>query len=558
MSTLNQMLLAKLAHADDRPGLHYRDHGSWKNISWREAGERLRQLAGTLVALGLQPGERVAVLGDPHPGWINADFAILGLGGITVGIYPSLTAEQTAYQLAQSGSCIVLVDGPEQQAKVEGIRASLPALRAVLHWEERRGEALSPAAFEQRASKVQPSDIATLVYTSGTTGNPKGAMLTHGALASVAQATQKVMPLQAGESSICFLPLAHVLQRIGVYRALIEDISAYFCQRVEEVMDVLPLAQPSVLLSVPRMLEKIKAGIEGKVREQPARRQRIFGWALGVGRERSIVLEKGEEPGLGLRLRWALAQPVFRQVHARMGGKLRCFATGGAALNPEVARFFHALGIEVLEAWGLTETSAPAAMNRPGNFRFGTVGKPLPGTEVQLAEDGEIKVRGSGLFSGYWQDADATAAVMTTDGWFLTGDIGAWEDGFLKIIDRKKEILVTAGGKNIPPVNIEQKLQGGAIAQAVVIGEGHPYLVALFAPEPGMELPPAEAERLAAERVRAANAQLAPFEQIKKWAWLPEPLTPASGLLTPSLKIRRKPISAHYAEMIEGLYASPR
>jgi long-chain acyl-CoA synthetase len=558
MSTLNQMLLAKLAHADDRPGFHYRQHGSWKSVSWREAGEHLRELAGTLVALGLAPGERVAVVGDPHPAWVNADFAIMGLGGITVGIYPSLTAEQTAYQLAQSGSCIVLVDGPAQQAKIEGIRAGLPALRAVLHWEERRGEALSPAAFEERARKVQPSDIATLVYTSGTTGNPKGAMLTHGALSSVAKATQVAMPLNAGESSICFLPLAHVLQRIGVYRALLEDISAYFCQRVEEVMEVLPIAQPSVLLSVPRMLEKIKAGIEGKVQEQPARRQRIFAWALGVGRERSFLLEKGVEPGLSLRLRWALAQPVFRQVHARMGGKLKRFATGGAALNPEVARFFHALGIEVLEAWGLTETSAPATMNRPGNFRFGTVGRPLEGTEVRLAEDGEILVRGPGLFAGYWQEPEATAAVMTADGWFQTGDIGTWEDGFLKIIDRKKEILVTAGGKNIPPVNIEQKLQGGAIAQAVVIGDGRPYLVALFAPEPGMELSPEAAEKLGAERVAAANAQLAPFEQIKKWAWLPDPLTPASGLLTPSLKLRRKPIAAHYATLIEGLYAAPR
>jgi long-chain acyl-CoA synthetase len=307
------------------------------------------------------------------------------------------------------------------------------------------------------------------------------------------------------------------------------------------------------------MLEKIKSGVEARLAKESVAKRRIFAWALAVGTEASRRVERKEPlPGmLSAKLRVA-DRLVFRKVRARFGGELRLFAVGGARLDPEVGRFFHALGITVCEAWGLSETCAPATLNSPDDFRFGTVGKPLPGVTIRLAEDGEVLVKGPGLFREYWRDPVATAAAFTPDGFFRTGDVGELVDGYLKIVDRKKEILVTSGGKNIPPVNIEKRLEGGLVGQAVVIGDDRPYLVALLAPDAdhahGVD---AAALQAAGEaRVAEANAQLAPFEQIKRFAWLPEPLTPDNGLLTPTLKLKRRAIAERYRDVIEGLYAA--
>jgi long-chain acyl-CoA synthetase len=553
MATINRLILNRMQTSHKaHPTMFFMEGERQVGLSWNDAKAQILKIAASLVALGIKKGDRVAILGEPHPTWIFTDMAVLLLGGITVGIYPTLTVEQVSWQLQHSQASLLIVDSKAQEERLKNLG------RPLYRWDAlpEGATSVTEAWLMEKAAEIQPSDPATLVYTSGTTGNPKGAILTHGAFHHVVLASIQALPLGEGESSICFLPLAHVLQRIGVYRALVEEISAYFCQKVEQVIPVLPQAKPSVLLSVPRMLEKIKAGIEGRVAEAPKYRQKLFALALEVGKERSRLLEQGKPVGRVLALKYQLASKVFAKIHERMGGRLRLFATGGAALNPEVARFFHAIGIQVLEAWGLTETCAPATMNVPERFRFGTVGMPISGTEVKLSpEDGEILVKGSGLFAGYWEDPEATAAAFDKDGWFKTGDIGVMEDGFLKIVDRKKEILVLASGKNIPPVNIEQKLQGGAIAQAVVIGEGKPYLVALFAPEPGVVLSEAEKKALAEARVLAANQTLAPFEQVKKWAWLPEPLTPEAGLLTPTLKLRRKPIAAQYSALISSLYS---
>lgn len=554
MPTLASMILDRLARSPDAIGMHWREGTTWRTKRWGDCEHEIAATAEALRALGVEKGDRVAILGNPHPRWLSADFATLCLGAVTVGIYPTLRPEAVRHQLVHSGAKVLLVDEPAVLERLAVVIKDCSELRHARTWDLPEPP-FSLATFRERARAVRPDHPCAIFYTSGTTGDPKGAVVTHGAMASVCFGSQLAIPLEPGDRSIVFLPLAHSLQRMAAYRALIEDISAYFCPTMDQFPEVLLLARPSVLATVPRMLEKIKAAAEATVAKRPALARRIFCWAMEVGRERSRRLEVKEPIPGELAWKYAVADKlVFAKVRARFGGALRVLAVGGARLDPEVARFFHAMGISVCEAWGLTETCAPATMNTPTDFRFGTVGKPIHGTDVRLDEDGEVLVKGPGLFSGYWNDPEATAAAFTPDGYFRTGDIGRLDDGFLRIIDRKKEILVTSGGKNIPPVNIEKRLEGGGVAQAVVIGNDRPYLVALLAPDP--DHPPGDPTAFAEARVREANAGLAPFEQVKKWAWLPQPLTVESGLLTPTLKLKRRVIDETYRELIEGLYSA--
>lgn len=555
METLASMLLDKFTRHGGAVSTHVQEGGIWRSATWGEVEARVASTAEALATLGVGTGERVAILGNPHPRWLECDFATLCLGGVTVGIYPTLTAEAVRYQLAHSGARLLVV---ESAAKLEELRPALEGLPIVARTWDFPHREVDREAFRARARLVKPEDACAIFYTSGTTGEPKGAVVTHGAMAAVCRATQAGVHVMPGDRSLLFLPLAHSLQRMVAYRGILEEVTAYFVPSLDRVADALPVARPSVIATVPRMLEKIKAGIEAHVAKESATKQRIFRWALGVGVEASRHIERKEDlPGLlAAKLRIA-DRLVFRKVRTRLGGELRLFAVGGARLDPEVARFFHALGITVCEAWGLTETCAPATLNTPEDFRFGTVGKPLPGVTVKLAEDGEILVKGPGLFKEYWRDPVATAAAFTDDGFFRTGDIGVIEDDYLKIVDRKKEILVTSGGKNIPPVNVEKRLEGGVVGQAVVIGDGRPYLVALLAPDPehAHGLDAAALQAAGEARVREANAHLSPFEQVKQFAWLPKPLTPESGLLTPTLKLKRRVIAERYAEVIAELYA---
>lgn len=552
MPTLASMILDRFARDGGDLALRWPEGGEWRAMSWRDCEAEVAGLASALAALGVERGDRVAILGNPHPRWLAADFATLCLGAVTVGIYPTLTPDEMRHQLATAGVKVLLAETP---ADLERLRDALPACPALRHartWDLPPGP-VDLAAFRTRAREVKPEDPCAIFFTSGTTGDPKGAVISHGAMASVCEASRVAIPLRPGDSSMVFLPLAHSLQRMVAYRGLLEDVTAWFCPSLDEVPEVIRKARPSVLATVPRMLEKIKAKAEATAATRPPYARRLFAWAMDVGREHSRRRESGQPIPVALAAKRALADRlVFARIRARLGGRLRLLAVGGARLDPEVGRFFHAMGIDVCEAWGLTETCAPATMNTPEHFRFGTVGRPLPGTEVRLDTDGEVLVRGPGLFSGYWADPEATAAAFTPDGWFRTGDVGVFEDGYLRIVDRKKEILVTAGGKNIPPVNIEKRLEGGAIGQAVVIGDGRPYLVALLAPDP--DHPVADPDAFAAARVREANATLAPFEQVKRWAWLPGPLTVESGELTPTLKLRRRAIEAAHRDRIEALY----
>ncbi|MFZ5481617.1 MAG: AMP-dependent synthetase/ligase [Myxococcota bacterium] len=550
MSTLAQLYVDKCTRSADQVAMHYREGDAWVSYRWRDCLRNVAAASESLRAMGVASGDRVAILGNPHPRWLTADFATLSLGGVSVGIYPTLRPEAVGYQLRHSGAKVLLVEDEAQLARLAG---AVPEGVVARTWEIVGGAEPDMAAFRARVAEVKPEQPACIFYTSGTTGDPKGAVVTHAAMLATCLASREAIPVEPGDRSIAFLPLAHSLQRMTAYRALLEDITAWFCGSLDQFPATLQVARPQVVASVPRMLEKIKASAEAAVAKQSPLVQRIFAWGLAVGKERSRLLEEGKPVPPWLALRWRIADRlVYAKVRQRFGGALRLFACGGARLDPEVARFFHAMGIGVCEAWGLTETCAPATLNRPTDFRFGTVGKALPGTELKLDEDGEVLVRGPGLFSGYWQDPDATAAAFTPDGFFRTGDVGVLEDGFLRIVDRKKEILVTSGGKNIPPVNIEKKIEGGAIGQAVVIGNDRPYLVALLAPDP--EVPCDDRAAYAAARLAAANATLAPFEQVKKWAWLPEPLTVESGMLTPTLKLKRRIIEERYRGVIEGMY----
>ncbi len=561
MPTLASTLVDKFTRSADAPAVHFEavqpeGKGAWASLTWRQVEARVASTADALRALGVGPGDRVAILGNTHPYWLDADFATLCIGAVSVGIYPTLRPEAVRYQLGHSGAKVLLVESQNDVVRLAPALADLPDL-VVRRWDFPE-TAVDLAAFRARARAVPVDAPCAVFYTSGTTGDPKGAVITHAAMLSVCLASMAPIPMKPGDRSIIFLPLAHSLQRMVAYRGLLEDVTAHFCPSIDRVAEVLPLARPSVIATVPRMLEKIKAGIEARVAASSPLRQRIFAEAIAAGLVRSRALEEKRPVPTLTAWKWALAdRVVFRKIRERFGGNLRLFAVGGARLDPGVGRFFHAMGITVCEAWGLSETCAPATVNSPDDFRFGTVGKPLDGVELKLEPDGEVLVRGPGLFTSYWNDPVATAAAFTPDGFFRTGDIGELHDGFLKIVDRKKELLVTSGGKNIPPVNIEKRLEGGAIGQAVVIGTDRPYLVALFAPDPdhtkGMDR--AALQAAGELRVREANAHLAPFEQVKRFAWLPEPLSVDNGMLTPTLKLKRRIIAQTYADVIDGLYA---
>ncbi|MCO4746896.1 MAG: long-chain fatty acid--CoA ligase [Proteobacteria bacterium] len=557
------------------------EQGLWRPYSRRFSLEQCAAGARALHDLGIGPGDRVAIVSTTRPEWAAVDLATTALGAITVGLYPNLPADHLAYPLAHSGSRIAIVENAEQASKIAAIRDQLPDLERVISIDPVEGMdsildlATTPdvAFLRARGAERRPEDIATLIYTSGTTGEPKGAVLTHGNFAFVCKAVLEAVDVVDGERSIAWLPLAHALQRQTLYTSFLIDTVGYWSPSVEDLPEVIAFGRPHILASVPRMLEKIRGRILAGVAERGPRADRAVQRALAIGVKRLGYLERGERVPRVLELRWRLMDRlVFAKIKERLGGSLHTLAVGGAALDPEVARFFGAMGLSVIEGWGLTETAAPATVNRTHHFRFGTVGKPLPGVDVRLADDGEILVRGPGLFRGYYKDEAATADAFE-DGWFKTGDLGSFDaDGFLKITDRKKEILVTAGGKNIAPVPIEARImRSPLISQAVAVGSERRYIAALISPDAealdawaaagGHGTLTAEErvqhpEIVAAfeQAVATANETLPRWEQIKTWRAVPIEFTPEGGELTPTLKLKRRVIAERYADLIEQLY----
>jgi long-chain acyl-CoA synthetase len=568
----------------------------WRGVTGREIARDVRRLALALADLGVKKGDRVGIVSTTRAEWAAADLAILHLGGVTVGVYPTLLAKDVAYQLVHSGTRVVFVEDGAQLdklrseklgldrvividprgTKLEGKETSLEELSA-------RGERLDQdpgplARFDAAWRAVGPDDLATIIYTSGTTGPPKGAVLSHGKICYTVSATLSVFPHEKDEVGVVFLPLAHALQRVSLYCGIARGARGAWNRQLDRLLDDIREVRPTIQVSVPRIWEKAYVRIrEGVARASP-RRKRIFEWALAVGRSTAPYRKAGKPLPLGLRLKHELAKRLVydRVKTALFGGRVRFLTSGGAPIGVDILEFFYALDLLIIEGYGLTETAAPASFNRIDDFRYGTVGHPIPGTELRIAEDGEVLVKGPGVFQGYWKDEDATRAAFTDDGWFKTGDIGEIDqDGFLRITDRKKDLIVTSGGKKIPPQNVENLLKARCplIAAALVHGDRRNFpsaLISLDVEEVTARLgglPPGGLAELTkdprivdevAKGVEAANAELASYERVRKWAIVPDAWTVESGALTPTLKLKRRVLEKRYEGLLDGFYAAPQ
>lgn len=524
--------------------------GAWRAISTEEFDRRVRACASALAQEGIRQGDRVAILSYNRVEWAVADWACQLLGVADVPIYSTLPEEPVEYILRDSGARKVFVENAEQAAKVK--KAGLPAASfdpaaGVESFEAflARGTQAAPEP------RVDPEDLATLIYTSGTTGVPKGVMLTHRNLVSNLKAACAPLDLGPQDVGLSFLPLSHSFERILDYAYFAHGMTIAYAEDIDRVADHLLEVRPTVMGAVPRFYEKVYARIREAVEALPPWRRALFEWARRVGAEEAALRRRGRPVPPGLRVRFTLARwLVLRQFAARVGGRMRYFVSGGAPLSPDIAEFLFSLGLTILEGYGLTETSPVVALNRPGQIKLGTVGTPIEGVEVRIAPDGEILVRGPNVMKGYYHKPEETAEVLR-DGWFATGDIGEFdEEGFLRITDRKKDLIKTAGGKYVAPQPIESRLKlHRAILNAVVVGDRRRFPAALIVPTPG-------ATRDEVQRaVDDVNRTLPPFEQIKNFALLERDFTIESGELTPTLKVRRRLIEERYRDVLDALYA---
>ncbi|MEP7066386.1 MAG: long-chain fatty acid--CoA ligase, partial [Gemmatimonadota bacterium] len=501
-ATLSQLFIEAVEQHDRPNALQSKIDDAFQPISHRTLADRVRHVAFGLRALGVTSSDRVAILSENRPEWAVADYGCLLSGIADVPIYPTLPAEQVAYILRDSGAVAIFVSTEEQAEKVRSVRAQLQALRDVIVFDEdaaRGGEirlaaleakgaaAMTPdaaARLRESALAIKPDQVATIIYTSGTTGEPKGAMLTHGNIASNVSAVIDLLPMGPTDSSLSFLPLSHILERMVDYLMFAAGVSIAYVESMETIAKNMQEVQPTIVVSVPRIYEKINDRITDTAMRAGGAKRAIFLWAREVGDRWTTVTLEGRAPGPFLALQHRVADKlVFAKVRAAVGGRLRYFVSGGAPLSVDINRFFFAAGLMILEGYGLTETSPVIAVNTPLRFTIGTVGAPIPGVEVKIADDGEILTRGPHVMKGYFNHPQATAEVIDADGWFHTGDIGTLEDGLLRITDRKKDIIVTAGGKNIAPQPIENAVKANKyVAQAVMIGDRRKFPLILVVP----------------------------------------------------------------------------
>ncbi|MEW6444271.1 MAG: long-chain fatty acid--CoA ligase [bacterium] len=590
--TLGAIFWNRVRKYGPRTALKAKRRDVWTDISWQEFGRQVKLLASGLIDLGLEERECVALLSENRPEWSYADLAILSINAVDAPIYATNLPETVAHIIRDSDSRFAIVSSEEQLKKVEEIRGNLPHLHKVIlmdpgkehaeDWivplrevQERGKKRLEDGEFERRLAAVRPDDLATLIYTSGTTGLPKGVMLTHDNFISNIRGVKEVIPVRESDLALSFLPLSHSFERMaGYYTMLYVGGTIAYAESIDKIPENIQEVRPTVMCSVPRLYEKMHARLLHLVESGPATRKRLFYWSLGVGHEVSQRLSARKEILPGLRLKHALAdQLVFSKLRARMGGRLRFFVSGGAPLAREIAEFFHAASIPILEGYGLTETAPVISANRPDNFKLGSVGQPLPNVEVKIAPDGEILTRGPNVMRGYYNRPQETREVLSEHGWFATGDIGYLDqDHFLYITDRKKDIIVTAGGKNIAPQNLENLLKlNPFIEQVCVIGDRQKYLTALIAPNfPEVESYAAnrgiaweerarliehpEIAKLFQDAVDEVNAQLARYETIKKFTVIPNEFSEDTGELTPTLKVKRRVVGEKYKDLIERMY----
>jgi long-chain acyl-CoA synthetase len=568
-----------------------------QEFSSQQFYEHVRDLSLALSAIGLTPGDRVAVISESRPEWGIADLASVTAGAVTVPIYPTQSAEQLHFILCQAGAKFAVVSSPAQVEKIGHIRQPLPSLRAIIlmDGEASQGDfplyslaelvakgraivASDPQAeqrYRQTAEATDRNSLATIVYTSGTTGEPKGVMLTHANIMSNVLASDIVCPTTSTDTALSFLPMSHVFERMAFYRYLYDGVTVVFAESLTTVARDLERVKPTIMTGVPRVYEKFYAGIQEKLRAGSALQGRIFRWALGVGQARAKADRNGQVPSLWVRVQHPLADRlVFQKIRARVGGRIRYLISGSAPLQTSIGEFFDAIGLRIIEGYGLTETSPVLTSNPLNGVRFGTVGKPMPGIEIRIAPDGEILARGPNVMIGYYKRPDLTAEVIK-DGWFHTGDIGEIDqDGYLTITDRKKDLIVTSGGKKIAPQPLENQLKTDPlVAEAVIIGEQRKFPAALIVPDfAALEVQVRQmnlGELARAELVKhpkvleryqtlidALNERLAQFERVKRFALLPTEFTMERGELTPTMKVRRQVVEERWRDLIEELYAT--
>jgi long-chain acyl-CoA synthetase len=589
--TLNQLFFDAVSKFNRPDALQVKRDGAYRPISHSEVADRVRHAARGLSSLGVRRGDRVAILSENRPEWAIADYACLSVGLTDVPIYPTLPADQVAYMLRDSGAVAVFVSNKMQAEKIREVRSQLPALKTVIGFDDISGLTnMSMAELEKRGSKgetresiatyredaltVKPDDLATIIYTSGTTGEPKGVMLTHDNIYSNVEASRKAIPFDGRDTGLSFLPLSHIFERMaGHYLMFATGTSIAYAESIDTVAANMLEVRPTLVLSVPRLYEKMFARILETALTGGFLKKKIFFWARGVAERWANEKLAGREPGALLAQQYAIAQKlVFSKLKARTGGRLRYFVSGGAPLAPDINKFFFAAGLVILEGYGLTETSPVIGVNTPENFRIGTVGKLVDGAEVKIAADGEILTRGPNIMKGYYNKPDATREAIEPDGWFHTGDIGELNDGFLSITDRKKDLIVTAGGKKVAPQPLENKVKTNKyVAQAVMIGDKRKFPSMLIVPNFD------QLERWAAKRniIWTDRAQLlrmptiqakiekevnkelegtAHFEMPKRIGLLEHDFSIETGELTPTQKVKRKAIDKHYKALIDSLY----
>ncbi len=567
-----------------RPAYLVQDGGAWREVSWGEAARRVDELAHGFLSLGVKKGDPFAILARTRLEWALLDFALLSIGAVVVPIYPTSSQGEIEYILRHSDAIGLAVEDSEHAAQVSQRRAELPRLEHVLTFSDlddlaSRGRdhlARDSDALERVGASITEDDPLTCMYTSGTTGPPKGCLLSHRNYYVMTTIIEELPDIgMSNDRMLLYLPLAHTFGRLMHFWGAREGFTIAFCPDPQQIAPALEEVRPTLLPSVPRMFEKVHTAVLAQFDAATGVRRRLVGWSLSVGRRASRLQQQSRRipPGLAAQLRIA-DRLVFSKVKNRLGGELRFAISGGAPLAREVAEFFHALDIVILEGYGQTEGTTACAVNLPRRFRFGTVGPVMPRCEVRIAEDGEILVRGETVFAGYLKDTEATRTTLTDDGWLKTGDIGALDpDGFLTITDRKKDILVTAGGKNVAPQNIENALKGSKyVSQALVLGDRRPYIAALVTldveemdkwaaqAEPPVEGPALavapQVRELIQEVVNEVNGNLARHEQIKRFQILERDFSAEDGEVTPTLKLKRRVCEDHFAAEIENLYRS--
>jgi long-chain acyl-CoA synthetase len=596
-----------------RTVLRWKENGVWREATWNDWDRAAREIAGGLRALGIGPGERSCVLGNTRPEWLYCDVGILMSGGITVPIYQSNTPHECEYIINDCGAKVVFAEDPAQLQKLQAERDKLGRVVKVVYWDgitklakpdaqgrtELTLDAVLPGdkswvvsiaelrelgkkwlaehagEIERGWADINPDSPFTFVYTSGTTGPPKGVVLTHRNIVWECEAMKGVLPVDESDEQLLFLPLAHIFAKLLEWVTVTKGSRIAFAESIAKIKDNLSEVRPTYMCAVPRVLEKVYIGILGNRNASPPAKQKIFDWAFSVGREVSKYKQRREPLPLALSLKNAIATKlVFGKIQAVLGGRMKFLVSGGAPLSKEIAEFFHAAGVLILEGWGLTETTAGTCVNRPDKFAFGSVGVPVPGIEVKIAADGEILVRGGSVMKEYYGKPEATAEVIDAEGWFHTGDIGVFEDGIVRITDRKKDIIVNAGGKNIAPQNLENALKATPfISQVMVHGDKRPYLVALitlneenvgkWARDNGVSFS-TTADLAKSDKVRSLvqkyvnelNAKEPSHSSIKKFTILPADFSQETGELTPTLKVKRKFTYEKYKEIIDAFYAN--